>query len=386
MAIHSSDFTFLPFIHNMDVPFHKVYMNIAIRNDLKSYSTSKHIQSNENETDQETFKQKGKIKSQIHEGTPQSSVTQTQSTDNSTTAKSRENKDEMATTKLYKSETQRRRFREVKSFFNLFAAYDTLQEIMYIQIDDLTIKDVFLSSILKWTFSKDDKEQQIIQSKDTFDFVFYMKCDQGSLRHDIRSAIQSNLYSNIPALQELAKQAMVNEKYKCLLVIDVPDELDVELNITLRTNFSLALPNTTIMMICQFIDMVKVGGKLEEHERVIHVFKKDKHDTSETINDSVKSKPKPTETVLHQIANGKLKDIRWEKFSNDPFLLSLLLYSQHTPNVDDSITRFIINAIDHLLQNGVKNGAVSVDSRQFHVDTKRNEKSTKVHQTVRNCR
>ena len=374
MAIPSSDFTYLPFIHNMDVPFHKVYMNIAIRDDLKSYSTSKHIQSDENETDHETFKQKGKIKSQIHEDISQSSVAQTQSTDNSTTAKSRESKDEMATTKFYKRETQSRRCNEVKSFSNLFAAHGTLQEIMYFQIDDLTIKDVFLSSIIEWTFSEKDKGQPKNPSKDTFDFIFYMKCDQGSLRRDIQSTIQSNLYSNIPALQGLAQQAMVNENYKCLLVIDVPEELNLELNVALRAKFCSIFANATIIIIFPFIDMVKVGGKLDEHERVVHVFKTDKRDISEMIGDSVYSKPISTYNVLDRIAIDIVNDIRWESFSNDSFLISLLFISQQTPSEDDSITQFMTNTTNQLLQNGVKNRALSVDlTKQFLVDTKRNE-------------
>ena len=376
MHFHSSDFTFLPFINNMDVSLHTIYMSIAIRDDLKFYSTSKHIQSDGNETDQEAFTQTSEIKSEIHEDVLQTSDTPKQSSEKSTITKSGDSKGKITTTNVRTRQTQKGRYREAKTLSNLFAAHDALQEIMYLQLDDLTTKDVFLSSILKWAFSKEDKEQQITQLKDTgmFDFVFFMKCDQGPLCHDIHSAIQSNMYSNIPTLQDLANQAIVNENCKCLLVIDVPDELHLELKIALRTNFGLTFPNCTIMTISPFIDMAKIKGTLGEQEKVVHVYKKDKHDISEMIKESMKSKAKSTDNVLNQITNDNINDIRWERFSNDPFLLSLLLFSQQTPNVDDSITQFIINVIDHLLQNGFKNGTLSVNSlKQFLVDTPRNE-------------
>ena len=354
----------------MDIAIHNIYMNIAIRDDLKWYSTSKPIQSHGNEISQEALKQTRDIKSPIPEGMLQTSEDQKQSTDKTTTAEIGDEKDEIAATKLLTRRTERGRYREAKSYSNLFAASDTLQEIMYSQIDDLTSKDVFLSSIFKWTLSK---EQSITQSKSNFDFFFYMKCDKESLQHDTHSAIRSNLYSNIPALQDLAHQAMVSENYKCLLVIDVPDDFDLELNIALSTKFYSTFLNSTIMIISPFIDMAKIEGKLDKHERVVHVYKKDKHDISDMIKEYVKSKQKWADNVLNQIANDNVNDIRWERFSNDQFLLSLLLFSQHTPSVNDSITTFIISVIDYLIQNSVKNGAVTVDSRQFHVHTKRNE-------------
>ena len=201
-----------------------------------------------------------------------------------------------------------------------------------------------------------------------------MKCDQESLHRDIQSAIQSNMHGDVPALQDLAKQAMVNECYKCLLVIDVPDELNSELNIALRRKLYLTFPNTTIMVISPFIDMAKMEGNLDEQEKVVHVFKTDKRDISEMIKESVESKPILTYNVLDRIANDNVNDIRWERFSNDPFLISLLLFSQNTPSEDESITQFMTNTINQLLRNGVKNGALSVDStKQFLVDTSRNE-------------
>ena len=128
------------------------------------------------------------------------------------------------------------------------------------------------------------------------------------------------------------------------------------------------------MMIFPFIDMVKVEGKLEEHERVVHVYETDKHDISETIKKSMKSKPKSTDNVLNQISNVDVNDIRWKRFLNDPFLISLLLFSQNTPSEDVSITQLMTNTMNQLLRNGVKNGALSVDSaKQFLIDTSHNE-------------
>ena len=169
----------------------------------------------------------------ISEDMLQTSEDPKQSTDNTTKAKIGDGKGEITAIKLLTQQTERGRYREVKSFSSLFTASDTLQEIVYVQLDDLTTKDVFLSSIIKWAFSTKDKGQPKTPSKHTFDFIFCMKCDQESLYRDIHSAIQSNLYSNVPALQDLAKHAMVNGKYKCLLVIDVPEELNLELNVAL---------------------------------------------------------------------------------------------------------------------------------------------------------
>ena len=389
MHIHSGDFTFLPFIDNADVPSHNIYMNIGIRDDLKLYSTSKLIQSDGNETDQETFKQTIRIKSKIPGDIPQTSEAPKQSTEKSTMAKSGNSKGEITATKVRTRQTQRGRYREAKSFSNLFAAHDTLQEIMYLQIDDLTIKDVFLSSILKWTFSKDDKGQPKTPSKDMFDYFFYIKCDQESLQRDIHSAIRSNLYRDVPALQGLAKQTLMNENYKCLLVIDVPEELNLELNVALRAKFCSIFPNATIMMISPFIDMKNIEEKLDEHARVVHVYKKDQHDLSEMIKEYMKSKSKSADNVLNQIANDNVNDTRWKRFSNDPFLISLLLFSHHTPSGDESIIQFMTNTLNQLLRNGIKNGALSVNStKQFLVDTKRNETLQRIidqYETVSQC-
>ena len=74
--ISSGNVSFLPFIDNMDTPIHNIYMNIAIRDDLKWYSISEPIQSHGNEISQEAFKQKRDIKSPIPEDLLQTSKEQ----------------------------------------------------------------------------------------------------------------------------------------------------------------------------------------------------------------------------------------------------------------------------------------------------------------------
>ena len=156
--MYIKNFTFLPFIDNMDISVHSLCMNIAIRDDLKLYSTLKHIQCYRSEIDQETFKQVRDIKSPIPEDMLLTSETPEQPTDDSTTAKSADENDEIIASQLLTRQIERGRCREVKSFSSLFAS-DTSQELIYVQLDDLTTKDVFLSSIIQWTFSKKDLTQ-----------------------------------------------------------------------------------------------------------------------------------------------------------------------------------------------------------------------------------
>ena len=264
------------------------------------------------------------------------------------------NEDIFESYELQRHDSENYRYIEAECLMDVLSVNETPAKTIFVQLDDDTMKDVFLSSLVKeWRDSHDNS-----------DLVFYMQTNLESLQNDIVSTVHRTLYKGIPVLRDMAFEVLRDENGTSLLVIDIPDCIDSpeQLLQTIRITEN-GFSHCIIMIISPFIQKAGLKDRINYNDRYVDIFRKESSDIVATAR-KLAGKDLTIQRILSEIANPTSSAMASAGFGCDPFFISLLISTSNRCNVDYSITQLFVRTVDNLVQIGVKKRRVNSGALQ----------------------
>ena len=245
---------------------------------------------------------------------------------------------------------------EISSLSQVFFIDGKRAEIVYAQIDEDAVKDIFLSSLIsEWRSPNIQSDLTTEMMENGFDFVIYMECSLENMQENMVCTVQENLYKDASNLRDIAIEALKDEKYATLLVIDLLDVSTSEGEIVQKRS-QFIFPNSTVLIVTHCMKIADAQGKMHPCDRVVDIYRKDADDIVAATNECLRSYGRLQDSILTCLIEGKGNDIRWEGFLSDPIIMSLLISTSMNRNIENSITHFLISSVDHLIQNTSRKG------------------------------